>query len=86
MRFVQFVIASLVVIAGLVGALLLVVVGFVLFVLRRLFGRPAAMPQFQASFRRAPGRPASPRRDDVIDVIATDVKADSARSQSRLNG
>jgi|GEM_PF-3248884 len=68
MRFVQFVIASLVVIAGLVGALLLVAVGFVLFVLRRLFGRPAAMPRFQRPIRPATARPTYSGRDDVIDI------------------
>lgn len=78
MRCVQFVIASLVVIAGLVGALLLVAVGFAFFVVRRLFGRPAAMPRFQASIRRTSARPADSNRADVIDVTATEVK-DPAR-------
>jgi hypothetical protein len=68
MRIVQFVIASLVVIAGLVGALLLVAFGFVFFVVRRLFGRPAAMPRFQRPGRPAPVRPAYSGRDDVIDI------------------
>jgi hypothetical protein len=68
MRFVQFVIASLVVIAGLVGALLLVAFGFVLFVVRRLFGRPAARPRFQRPGRPAAARPAYSGRDDVIDI------------------
>lgn len=68
MRLVQFVIASLVVVAGLVGALLLVAVGFVIFVLRRLFGRPAAMPRFQRPVRPAATRPAYSGRDGVIDI------------------
>ena len=68
MRFVQFVIASLVVIAGLVGGLLLVAVGFVIFVVRRLFGRPAAVPRFQRTVRPATARPAYSGRDDVIDI------------------
>jgi hypothetical protein len=67
-RIVQFLIASLVVIAGLLGALLLVAVGFVLYVLRRLFGRPAAMPRFQRPVRPATARPVSSGRDDVIDI------------------
>ena len=68
MRFVQFVIASLVVIAGLVGALLLAAFGFVFFVVRRLFGRPAAMPRFQRPVRPAAARPTHSGRDDVIDI------------------
>ena len=43
MRLFQFIVASLIVIAGLVGGLLLVTAGFVIFLIRRLFGRPAAM-------------------------------------------
>ncbi len=74
MRFVQFVIASLVVIAGLVGALLLVAFGFVFFVVRRLFGRPAAMPRFQRPVRPAAARPAYSSRDEVIDVVTTPAK------------
>lgn len=68
MRFVQFVIASVVVIAGLVGALLLVAFGSVLFVVRRLFGRPAARPHFQRPGRTAAARPVYSGRDDVIDI------------------
>lgn len=68
MRFVQFVIASLVVIAGLVGALLLVAFGSVLFVVRRLFGRPAAVPRFQRPVRPTAARPAYSGRHDVIDI------------------
>lgn len=74
MRFVQFVIASLVVIAGLVGALLLVAFGFVFFVVRRLFGRPAVMPRFTRPVRPATVRPAYSSREDVIDVVTTPAK------------
>jgi len=74
MRILQFIIASLVVIAGLAGGLLLVAVGFVLFVLRRLFGRPAAMPRFQRPGRPRPARPAYASRDEVIDVVTTPAK------------
>jgi hypothetical protein len=88
MRILRFLITSLIVIAGLVGAALLVVLGLVVFAFNRLFGRTTPMPRFQASFRTS--RPAQPRtpqaQGDVIDVIATDVKDDSARGQSRLNG
>jgi hypothetical protein len=75
MRFLRLLITSLIVAAGLVGAVLLVVFGFVIFVLSRLFGRQAPMPRFQATFRTS--RPPAPRRppaDDVIDVVATQVK------------
>lgn len=75
MRLFQFLITSLVVIAGLIGAAVLVVLGLVLYVLNRLFGRTTTMPRFQASFRTSrpmPPRPAS--RADVIDVVATEVK------------
>jgi hypothetical protein len=74
MRFLRFLIAGLVILAGLIGAALLVVVSFVFFVLNRLFGRPAAMPRFRATFHTS--RPVPPRaaqRDDVIDVVTTDV-------------
>lgn len=74
MRILQFIIASLIVIAGLVGGLLLVAVGFVTFVLRRLFGRPATMPRFPRSVRPATARPAYSNRDDVIDVVTTPAK------------
>jgi hypothetical protein len=88
MRILRFLVTSLVVIAGLIGAALLVVFGLVVFLFNRLFGRATPMPRFQASFRTS--RPAQPRarqpQGDVIDVIATDVKDDSARDQSRLNG
>jgi hypothetical protein len=74
MRLFQFIVASLVVVAGLIGGLLLVTFGFVLFVFRRLFGRPAARPRFQRSFRPAATRPAYANRDDVIDVVTTPAK------------
>ncbi len=78
MPVIRFIIATLVVIAGLIGAAVLVVFGLVVFVLSRLFGRPAQMPRFQASFRSSrPGAAAGPaRRTDpnVIDVVATEVK------------
>lgn len=74
MRLFQFIVASLIVIAGLVGGLLLVAVGFVIFVLRRLFGRPAAMPRFQRPVRPAAARPAYSSRDEVIDVVTTPAK------------
>lgn len=68
MRIVQIIIASLVVAAGLIGALLLVAFGFVIFVLRRLFGQSATLPRFQRPVRPAPTRPTPARRDDVIDI------------------
>ena len=75
MRFLRFLITGLVILAGLVGAALLVVVGFVFFVLNRLFGRTTAMPRFRATFRTSGSPPprAAPR-GDFIDVVATEVK------------
>jgi hypothetical protein len=61
------------VLASIIGALALVAVGFVVFALLRLFGRPAVRPHFQRMGRN-PTRPAYSNRDDVIDVTATPVK------------
>ena len=68
MRIVQIIIASLVVAAGLIGALLLVAFGFVIFVLRRMFGQSATLPRFPRPVRPVPTRPAPGGRDDVIDI------------------
>ena len=74
MRLLRFVFTSLAVMAGLLGALAVVAIGFVVFVLLRLFGRPAMRPQFRRPARHHPTRPAYSARDDVIDVVATEVK------------
>ena len=73
MRLLRFVITGLAVVASLLGALALVVIGFVVFVLLRLFGRPAALPRFQRPVRPGPARPTYSNRDEVIDVTATRV-------------
>ena len=66
--------SALAVIVGIVIACFILAVGFVMFLLQRLFGRPAAMPQF----RRVNPRPAANATrvpaGDVIDVEATPVK------------
>jgi hypothetical protein len=84
----RFLITTVVLVAGLIGAALLVVFGLVVFIFNRLFGRSTPMPRFQASFRTS--RPAQSRtrqpQGDVIDVVATEVKGDSARPQPRLDG
>ncbi len=76
-------------IAGLIGTVFLVGFGLVVFVLSRLFGRPAQMPRFQASFRTSrPGAAArSERRADpsVIDVEATEVKTTPSLQDPRSN-
>lgn len=75
MRFLRLLFTSLFVLAGLVGAALLVILGLFIFALNRLFGRPAAMPRFRATVHTS--RPTPPRaahRGDVIDVVATEVK------------
>jgi hypothetical protein len=74
MPLLRFIFNTLAVIAGLIGATALLAIGFVMFVLLRLFGRPAARPRFQRSVRSTPARPAYSSRDDVIDVVATEVK------------
>ena len=74
MRLLRFVITSLAVLAGLIGALALVVIGSVAFVLLRLFGRPAVRPRFKRPVRANPTRPAYSSRDEGIDVVATEVK------------
>ena len=74
MRLFRFIVTSLAVIAGLIGAVALMTLGLVAFGLARLFGRPAARPQFRRPVRFHPARPAYSTRDDVIDVVTTEVK------------
>jgi hypothetical protein len=74
MPLLRFIFTSLAVLAGLIGALALMMIGFVVFVLLRLFGRPATRPQFRRPSRPNPARPAYSARDDVIDVVTTEVK------------
>jgi hypothetical protein len=73
MRLLRFIVTSLALAASVVGALGLATIGFVVFMLLRFFGRPAARPRFQRRPRH-PARPAYSNRDDVIDVTATPVK------------
>ena len=74
MRLVRFLITSLAVMAGLIGAVALMTIGLAAFGLARLFGRSAARPQFRRPVRSNPARPAYSTRDEVIDVVATKVK------------
>jgi hypothetical protein len=84
---IRFLITTVVLIAGLIGAAFLVVLGLVVFIFNRLFGRAAPMPRFQGSFRTSqPAPKRAPPQGDVIDVVATEVKDDSARAQPRLDG
>jgi hypothetical protein len=84
---IRFLITTVVLIAGLIGAAFLVVFGLVIFIFNRLFGGAAPMPRFQATFRTS--RPAQtrarPPQGDVIDVVATEVKDGSAHTQPRLD-
>lgn len=73
MRLLRFVVTSLAVAASLVVALVLMAIGLVVFVLLRLFGRPASRPHFHRAPRQSTG-PAYSTREDVIDVTATPVK------------
>lgn len=85
MPVIRFLITTLVLIAGLVGAAFLVVFGLVVYLFNRLFGRATPMPRFQATFRTSrPAARRAPPAGDVIDVVATEVKDTSA--QPRLNG
>lgn len=87
MRVLRFVLTSLAVMASLIGALVLVTIGFIVFICLRLFGRPAARPHFQASFRTSrPVPPRAPPSGDVIDVVATRVDDGSAGTRPRLDG
>jgi hypothetical protein len=72
MRLLRLVITVLAVAATFVGGLALVAIGFVVFVLLRLFGRPANRPRFQSASRR-PTRTANFGAGEVIDVAATRV-------------
>jgi hypothetical protein len=74
MRLINFVITAVAVVLGLLGAVFLMMLGLAIYALRRLFGRPAAMPSFQRPVRPSPARPAYSSRDDVIDVVTTKVK------------
>jgi len=76
MRLLRFVLTSLAVIAGLIGAFGLLVIGFCAYVLLKLFGRPAQRPTFQRMGRPQanPARPAYSAHDDAIDVTATRVE------------
>lgn len=76
MRLVRFLFTGLAVIAGLIGAFGLLVIGFLAYVFLRLFGRPATKPTFRGATRTQanPARPAYSTRDDVIDVTATRVE------------
>jgi hypothetical protein len=74
MRLFRFITTTLAVIAGLVGAFALVLVGSVAFILLRLFGRPAVAPGFRRPAAASPRPPAYSGGDDVIDVVATEVK------------
>jgi hypothetical protein len=64
--------------AGLVFAALMLTLGIVSALLRRLFGRPAAMPRFQDVNRRFnTSRPAAKpaySQGEVIDIESTPVK------------
>lgn len=88
MRLLNLLLAGLIVVAGLIGALFLMALGFISFVLRRLFGQPAPAPTFQWS-ARVNGRQAGgqTRRTDpnVIDVVATEVKDAPSIQDSRSN-
>jgi len=74
MRIFNFVVTTVAVVLGLIGAALLMAVGLSAYALRRLVGRPAALPSFHRPAQARPARPAYAGRDDVIDVVATEVK------------
>ncbi|HWA28488.1 MAG TPA: hypothetical protein VG734_22755 [Lacunisphaera sp.] len=76
MRLLRFVLTSLAVVAGLIGAFAVLTIGLFVYVLLRLFGRPAERPTFRR-MGRTPANPAPPAyssRDQVIDVVATKVE------------
>jgi hypothetical protein len=71
-RILRVIVTSLAVLAGLVGAAVVMTIGVLVYSLLRMFGRPARRPRFQPGPARA--RPAYATKDEVIDVTATDVK------------
>ena len=74
MRILNLVIAGLILLAGVIGALLLMAIGLVSFILRRLLGRPATVPRFQRPARPTAARPPRAGDGEVIDVVTTEVK------------
>jgi len=75
MRVFNFLVSLVLLAVGVAAGLCLLLVGLFVFALRRLVGRPAALPRFQrmGTTPRATARPAYTPRD-VIDVEATPVK------------
>jgi hypothetical protein len=65
-RIVRAIVTSLAVLAGLIGAAVVMMLGLLVYLSLRLFGRPARRPQFHPGPARA--RPAYSSKDDVIDV------------------
>ena len=64
-------VTALAMLASLVAALVVALIGIVVYLVLRLLGRPAAV-----SFRPvATTRPTRPTESDVIDVTATEVRA-----------
>lgn len=72
MRLLRVIVTSLALLAGLIGAAVVMAMGFVLYLLLRLLGRPASRPQFHRGPPRV--RPAYSAKNDVIDITATNVK------------
>ena len=66
--------SALAVVVGIVIACFILALGFVMFLLQRLFGRPAAMPRFQRVNPRPAASTTRASTGDVIDVEATPVK------------
>jgi hypothetical protein len=66
--------SALAVVVGIVIACFILALGFVMFLLQRLFGRPATMPRFQRVNPRPAASATRVPAGDVIDVEATPVK------------
>lgn len=90
MPIIRLIIAGVVVVFGLLFALVVAVVGVVLFCIQRLLGRRGGTASFKINFQRGPGTSKNPpptrmARDGAIDIDATEIKADNA-PKPRLEG
>ena len=66
--------SAMAVVVGIVIACFILALGFFMFLLQRLFGRPAAMPRFQRVTPRPAASATRVPAGDVIDVEAIPVK------------
>lgn len=71
MQIIRILIAGIVVILGLLAAVVVMLVGVIIYTFQRLRGRPAIRP----AFHRPSPRPRPMRSADVIDIEVTEIKS-----------